>query len=369
MKTKLLVIEDTESIREEMAAILDFEGYEVLTAANGRAGVDLASTAIPDLVISDIMMPELDGRGVLKALRENPATAAIPVLFLTACASREDMRAGMDLGADDYLTKPFNAPTLLKALRTRLAKKAAITDGVERALHGRFVQTMPHEFRTALHGILGFGRLIEQEGSTLRPEELRTMAGCIVSSGERLERTVQNFLLCSRLASTPQNQVVSGTVADPATALSTSLRTKAAREKRVDDLTVSLAPAGLPIPESDLEKIVNEIVDNAFKFSKLTTPISVTGRTVDDKYQFAVTDQGRGMTREQIDSIDAYRQFDRGRYEQQGCGLGLYIARRLTELYGGKLLVESGIGKGTTVRIELPLALPGATLANSTARP
>jgi len=123
MKKKILIIEDNTDIRENVVEILDLAGYEVFEAANGKMGVELAAKKFPDLILCDIMMPELDGYGVLYLLNKNPQTAAIPFIFLTAKAERLDLRKGMEMGADDYLTKPFDDMELLNSIESRLKKK------------------------------------------------------------------------------------------------------------------------------------------------------------------------------------------------------------------------------------------------------
>jgi CheY-like chemotaxis protein len=120
---KALIIEDNDDIREGTAEILDLAGYETLTAKNGKIGVDLAVKHLPDIILCDIMMPELDGYGVLYLLQKNPQTVNIPFIFLTAKAERADMRKGMEMGADDYLTKPFDDVELFNAIESRLKKK------------------------------------------------------------------------------------------------------------------------------------------------------------------------------------------------------------------------------------------------------
>jgi len=120
---KVLIIEDNDDIREGTAEMLDLAGYETYTAKNGKVGVELAVKNIPDLILCDIMMPELDGYGVLYLLQKNPQTAAIPFIFMTAKAERADMRKGMEMGADDYLTKPFDDVELFNAIESRLKKR------------------------------------------------------------------------------------------------------------------------------------------------------------------------------------------------------------------------------------------------------
>src|ERR1044071_612932 len=119
---KILVIEDNADIRENTAEILSLANYSVITAENGKIGVDLANKEKPDLIMCDIMMPELDGYGVLHILSKKPETALIPFIFLTAKTEKTDIRKGMELGADDYLTKPFDDSELLNAIEARLRK-------------------------------------------------------------------------------------------------------------------------------------------------------------------------------------------------------------------------------------------------------
>lgn len=125
MSQKILIIEDNNDIRENVVEILELAGYTVFDADNGKAGVELAVKNLPDVILCDIMMPELDGYGVLYMLNKNPETAAIPFIFLTAKAERIDQRKGMEMGADDYLTKPFDDIELLNAIESRLKKKSA----------------------------------------------------------------------------------------------------------------------------------------------------------------------------------------------------------------------------------------------------
>ncbi|MCC6691410.1 MAG: response regulator [Bacteroidia bacterium] len=133
---KILLIEDNNDMRENTAEILELAGYTVITAKNGKIGVDLAQKEIPDLIICDIMMPELDGYGVLHMLSKNSNTVAIPFVFLTAKTERSDLRKGMEMGADDYVTKPFDDLELLKAVESRLKKSEIIKSEYSKGVQG-----------------------------------------------------------------------------------------------------------------------------------------------------------------------------------------------------------------------------------------
>src|SRR4028119_2356767 len=156
---KILIIEDEETVRSNILELLEIEGFNAIAAENGAIGVQLALFHLPDLIICDVMMPEIDGHGVLTALRQNPVTATIPFIFLTARVDKADLREGMSLGADDYLTKPVRSKELLRAIATRLEKQAAIESFQARKLdelRSNITLSLPHELRTPLNGIIGF---------------------------------------------------------------------------------------------------------------------------------------------------------------------------------------------------------------------
>ncbi len=144
---KILLIEDDKIVRENTAEILELAHYKVATAENGKKGIQQLKEFSPDLILCDIMMPELDGYGVLHILSKEPATAAIPFIFLTAKTEKSEMRKGMNLGADDYLTKPFEETELLNAIETRLKKNEA--------LKKEFAQNLEalHEFLDEARGL------------------------------------------------------------------------------------------------------------------------------------------------------------------------------------------------------------------------
>lgn len=138
---KILLIEDDVTVRENTAELLELSNYEVVTAPDGKKGVDKAKEEIPDIIVCDIMMPELDGYDVLTRLSEDPETNGIPFIFLSAKTEHKDVRRGMDLGADDYLTKPFEEEDLLSAIESRLAK-VEILQSQKKENNGETVQNL-----------------------------------------------------------------------------------------------------------------------------------------------------------------------------------------------------------------------------------
>lgn len=362
--TKILVIEDNETIREEILIWLSLEDYEVIGAENGREGIKMALQQLPDLILSDIMMPEKDGYRVLLELRTQPVTALTPFIFLTAKQEKTDIRHGMELGADDYITKPFGREELLNAIRARLLRRDRLIQQSNQKIHDaryNLLRTLPHELRTPLVGILGIGELLEQDAESVTPDEILEYANMLTSSGRQLYRLVENHLLYAQLeVHAADAQLVvglnEGALEEVASTLRDASATVAKTHDRVRDLHMNIQPGSVNISRKHLAKIAQELVDNAFKFSAPSTPVNVTGQTQNAKYILTVSDQGRGLSPANIARVDAYVQFERSTYEQQGSGLGLTLARRLAELYGGSLSIESTLGVGTTVCVALPRA-------------
>ncbi|TAG94930.1 MAG: hybrid sensor histidine kinase/response regulator [Oscillatoriales cyanobacterium] len=360
---KVLVIEDEEAIRENILDLLEAENFESMGAANGKIGIKMAIAQIPDLILCDMMMPEIDGHGVLKALRSEPITATIPFIFLTAKAEKTDIRLGMELGADDYITKPCTPQELLKAVAIRLEKHKAISRKSQKTLdelRSNISMSLPHELRTPLNAIMGFSELILSEYSILKESEILEMIGYIQLSGHRLYRLIQNFLLYTDLemaATNPERlkEMQNSEFSCVESLLSEKARQQAKQANRLDDLQLNLQNSSVAIDSIKLTKILEELLDNAFKFSSEGTPVFVNSLVENQMFILSVKDQGRGMTADQIAQLEAYMQFDRQLYQQAGLGLGLAIVKRITELHGGNLKIESSPDQETIVSVYLPV--------------
>ena len=175
MMKRILVIDDEEWLREMVRMALNQRGYEVIEAGDGVAGVEVARKQLPDLVLCDVNMEKLDGYGTLSALRNDSTTATIPFILMTGMADNVGMRHGMELGADDYLPKPFSLEGLYGAVEARLKKDKTIKDHAQGALtdlRNNLSMMLPHELRTPLNGIL-FQQVVVT--FFLRRAELRQM--------------------------------------------------------------------------------------------------------------------------------------------------------------------------------------------------
>ncbi|MBD2451448.1 response regulator [Nostoc sp. FACHB-152] len=356
----ILIIEDEPQVRENIQEILQLSDFDTLTAPNGKIGLEIAQAKLPDLIICDIMMPELDGYRVLSALRQNEATVNIPLIFVTAKAERSDFRQGMDFGADDYLTKPFTPEELLNAIAVRLEKQAVIERQSQAKLDElrmNIIHSLPHEINTPLNGILGMSELLIENPDMKEDIEI---VESIHISANRLHRLAQRFLLYSNLeliARDPQkicqireklNKCLSKTV------ISNICCNQARAVDRVKDLKLELLESTVQMPEEKLSIIVEELIDNALKFSLPSSEVRVLSKIEDNKFRLDVIDNGQGMTVREIDKIGAFIQFNRKLNEQQGSGLGLAIVQHIVKLHQGEFTVNSTPGQGTIVSVCLP---------------
>lgn len=361
---RILVIEDERSILENVMETLQLEGFDVRGASNGRMGVQVARDYDPNLIICDIMMPELNGYGVLLELRSEKKTANIPFMFLTAKADRSDMRRGMEMGADDYLMKPFTMSELLAAVDARLGRHESITREYETKLENlreNIIRALPHELRTPLTGIIGYSEMLMMDFESIERDHVYTMVEAIHKSGLRLHRLIENYLVYAQaeLMMTDPKRVDAARNARPIVTQKTITQIamqKAASVGRDNDLHLDVGEAAVRVYPDSLDKIIEELVDNAFKFSEAGSRVEVQAQPEGSFLAISIRDYGRGIEPHQLSSIGAYMQFERALYEQQGLGLGLIIARRLAELHGGQLTIDSRPGAGTTVYVRLPLA-------------
>jgi two-component system sensor histidine kinase/response regulator len=359
---KILVIDDEEWLREMVNLALRQRGYNVVEAENGAVGVDKARKELPDLILCDVNMEKMDGYLTLSSLRSDPMTAAVPFILMTGLADNAGMRHGMELGADDYLPKPFTIDALYAAVEARLKKAQTMRQEAERRLadlRDAISMALPHELRTPLNGIIAYGEIFKMDAATLQPNEIAEMGQVICESGHRLERLVENFLIYAQLElfSTDPSKITalrSKQTLAPTKVITEHARRQAEQIGRALDLHLELKDMLVPMSEDYLGKITDELVQNGFKFSSSGRRVRVELAETPEAIVLTVNDLGRGFSTDQIVKVGAYMQFDRKMHEQQGLGLGLSIARRLTELHGGTLAIQSEKGEGTTIQVQLP---------------
>lgn len=351
---KILIIEDEATVRAGIADLLKEEGYKIFEAENGRAGVDTAKKILPDLIISDILMPEMNGYEVLDEMQSDKNTSSIPFIFLSAKTEKSDIRTGMNIGADDYLTKPYKADDLLCAVNSRLKKSENLEEKFD-TIYQNIIRSIPHELRTPLVSIIGFSQLIKDSFESLKPEEIVDMNEKINTSGFELLKKIQKFLSFSELEflSVEKNYPNENEnwVKNSAEIIKTAAESIAKTYGRNSDLNVELSESPLNISEEHLKNIIEEIVDNSFKFSEKGTAVAVKSFADENSFYIEITDNGVGMTNDQIKNVGVLRQFDKDVHFQNGLGFGLTIAKKIVDLYQGSFFVESEVENYTKVTL------------------
>lgn len=358
---KILVIEDEQPVRSNILKILGFEKLEAIGAENGETGVALAKEHLPDLIICDIMMPGLDGYEVRNALFQSPDTAMIPFVFLTAKSDKVDVRLGMNLGADDYLTKPFTRDELLEAVFVRLDKQAARHRQMQEKMdkfRGHITTSLPTELLVPLKQIQSFLETQVKADTPSNPTN-SSNARAAYAASQHLERQLQNFLLYALLETTVQDPEKAEMLRGCCTTQAKNILIETAQEiakqyGREADLKLDLQEAKITMLEANFAKIAEELIDNAFKFSSAGTTVLIKGGVAQDQFVLDIFDQGAGLTQVQISELGAYVQFGAKLNGRGGTGLGLSIAKCLVELHEGQLRIESIPAAWTTARVVLP---------------
>jgi two-component system, sensor histidine kinase and response regulator len=363
--SKILVIDDESWLREMIRLALEQHGFEVIEAENGAEGISEAREHLPDLILCDVNMDRAGaGYNTLSKLREDPVTAAIPFILMTGMADAAGMRHGMELGADDYLPKPFKVDELYATVDARLRKVQSVRAEAEKKLsqlRNQITLMLPHEMRTPLNGIISNAELLATSADTLNPTDIAEMGRDISQSGFRLERLIENFLVYAQIQIVAADPQTIAALRDartnrPSLIVQSTATDMAERAGRLHELVVTAIDKPMAIAEDYFKKIVAELVQNAFKFSEPGTTVRVQLTAANHDLELSVRDEGRGFSPEQMQQIDAYLQFDRKMQDVEGLGLGLAIARKLTELHGGTLQIESTLGIGSEIIVRLPIA-------------
>jgi len=355
---RVLIIEDDAVARRQLVQLFRFEDFEVSEAESGEAGIAAASKAAPpDLVVCDIMMPGTDGFGVLEALRNRTETALTPFIFLTAKAGGQDVRLGMNQGADDYITKPFDPDALLASARQRLGRRQVqLAEADRRATDTGMAAAaaLPREMEGCLAHLESLSdalaarfdgdRQVNQIGESLKTEvdRLRSLSRRLRLYGELPSLYARRFSTASAIARCPVQAAV-----DAAHAAAT-------RWSRARDLEISAAEAAVPLPFEVIDIIAAELVDNASKFSPGSTPIVIEILLDQGCWKMAVADRGLGMNPQQIRGVGAFKQFWNGSERPGGLGIGLVLVQTLVRLHGGEVQIESEPGEGTRVTVMVP---------------
>ena len=418
---RILVVEDSRTQAEELKLILEFSGHQVEVAENGEAGFQQFTPGRFDLVISDILMPVMNGYDLCRALKSQPATRNVPVILLTSLASPSDILRGLEAGADNYCTKPFDSDALVQRVDLMLANfpvepGAPRREPVEITAFGmtfriesdrgkilrllvsslqdtmatnakleqsrtelevqnsklaalnneknRFIGMASHDLRNPLGVIMGYSEFLLDPDMQFGEAEKRDMLQTIASTSQFMLRLVEDLLNVAHIESGQLNLEQRPIDVVQLVRANAMLNQVLAQAKRT---TISVH-ADLPSREvwldrAKIEQVLNNLVTNAVKYSPPGSTVDVHVGEGGGEVTISVTDRGPGIPEGERGKL--FQPFQRTSVKTTGgessTGLGLLIARRIVEGHGGRIWVDSEVGRGSTFAFTLPLvtAPPG----------
>jgi two-component system, sensor histidine kinase and response regulator len=333
MKTKILLVEDELELQENIAELLSLSNFDVLVASHGKEALQLLSTQKVDVVISDIMMPEMDGFELLKAFREKEYWLETPFIFLTAKMDHADQRRGMEEGAEDFLVKPVKTKELLSSIAIVLEKKKARNQAKLTELKDIFGQQRNiffHEMSTPLYGVIAALELLYEHGKSLSDEDFKLFTFNALEASRRLDASLIKLRKFQSLDKIQKRLVdIPSMHAFLNEFFQKKCKYSGVQFHVIDDFSVQFTV-------NHLEEIVDFLLENALKFSPIGEPILVS---LEDQVIRIKNSQQAFKSPQQFE-VQPFLQHERESQEQQGLGLGSYLAFQLGRINDAVLEFE-----------------------------
>jgi len=377
-KPRILLADDNADIREYVGRLLLSQNYEVETVRDGEAALQRLQDDPPDLVLADVMMPRLDGFGLLAAIRSDERTRLIPVLMLSARAGEESKIEGLEAGADDYLIKPFSARELLARVEAHLNLRRVRREAAQERelllkseqdaraaaedanrLKDEFLATLSHELRNPLNVLLGYSQILLKQPEVSQSDSLRQIAETLIRNAKSQSQLVNDLLDLSRLqmgkVSLGLGPVWLSTMIENAIE---TVRAEAAAKQITIDLELGDEKLLVSGDALRLQQVAWNLLNNAMKFTPAGGAIKIGVMPSDNFAVLTVEDTGQGIDAAFLPHVfDMFRQADAGPTRRHaGMGIGLALVKQLVELHEGSVEARSGgPGKGAQFIIRLPL--------------
>lgn len=359
----ILVVDDNPLMRNVLRGLLVANGYGVVEAVHGQEAADLIKRRPIDLIICDIMMPKMGGFELHQLVRDDPEANHIPFVFLSALDHQDEVRHGKELGADDYLCKPFEPRDLLAVIRGKVSRWKRLNSQANSRFEGyqrKVIQTLSHEFRTPLVAINTGMELLLNYRDSLGTDRAKRLLEAVQRGGVRLEKLVGDFMTLQQLEA--------GVMKSTFDACAELLPVGHLLQKHGDIRDEELVTEGFSIVRTDhsngakirgveayLIDCMDRLVSNAAKFSQGRKEIEIHVRLADREVWFDIKDRGIGIDLSRIrEAIQPFGQINRGKLEQQGGGLGLSIAHHYALIHHARL--EFGVREdgGSIVSLVVP---------------
>ncbi len=371
-KALVLVVDDIPRNLQVLSTILDNEGFDITFASNGKQAIEVANSAMPDLILLDVMMPEMSGFEACQILKSMDKTKHIPIIFITGRSDTESIVEGFQAGAVDYVTKPFNTVEMISRIKTHLELKLSkdkILESnkkldryrfeLEQVIQSKdkFFSIIAHDLRGPFSGFIGLTSMLIEDYEELNKEEIITISNSMNSSAKQLYELLENLLEWSR---SQMGKIEYNPINIDLSSISVkvlSLIEANAKEKNITLLNTVLENTYVFADSNMLNTILRNLISNAIKFTELNGTITLSAEVNDNICLVSVSDTGIGMTEEAISKIFKIdtKYTTLGTNNERGTGLGLVLCKELIENQGGTINVSSTLGKGTTFTISLPI--------------
>ncbi len=363
MKKQILIVEDEYDCAELLRYNLQKENYETVIARSGEEAISAAQLHTPAVVLLDIMLPELNGWEVCRILRESSKGKSLPIIMLTALSDEEARIKGLSLGADDYLSKPYSLKELLLKVRKLIDKEQTINQLKSREQEqDTALRYMVHELKNSLSTIGGFSSV------ALRKDHANKYLKTINIAAVHAESLLNDASLLSRLEKGGEwlsrekvdiNALVEETI---------DFFHDTAKQSNIEIIAVNSTTSAVQGNSIAVRQVLINLVSNAVKYNRAGGKVWVSFDDRNGWVDISITDEGQGMPPAEL--VRIFEKFYRaaGSERQKGAGLGLYIVKQLTEAMGGKVMVASQPGTGSTFTVSFPktdavAACPGQDVA------
>jgi len=368
ISSRILVVDDITKNLQVVGTVLRNQGYKVMAAASGAEALKCVRTQLPDLILLDLMMPEMDGLEVCRRLKSDSTTSQVPVIFLTASNEMEHLVNGFGVGAVDYVTKPFNPPELLARVRTHLELKHARERLREmNEEKNEFMGIAAHDLRNPLGAITGYAEILIEEMESLQPSvpepgaravrEAGECAGRIRETSRRMAEMVQNLLDANRIErGEMQLNLALLDLSQTVAAVLETQRPRAVAKQQTLHWQNEAGAVSVLADATVLTQVIENLVSNAVKYSPAGKNIFVRLRRLQEGTLCEVQDEGPGLSAE--DQKKLFGKFARLSSKPTGgensTGLGLSIVKKMVEAMNGRVWCESELGRGATFIVEFP---------------
>ncbi|MBT5902605.1 MAG: response regulator [Opitutaceae bacterium] len=343
----ILIIDDEKELCAILEDLFSSEGFRVLTAHDGDQGVRIARAQHPDVILSDIRMPGINGHEAVIEFRKIPALTATPIILFTANADLEDMRKGMDAGADDYLSKPVELDDILKTVNKHLGRSAARREETRKELVAQRANTgamLPIDLVDPLHEIIGCASVLQSDAKLMTEVEISEFSRNIIHGAETLNQRFENFILFSRIQSgalviNPPRMV------DLSELVTTTAQQVAGRHHRINTLRLDIEASTAAVSVELLSKALGEIIDNACRYSLSSEPIDVALHATETAFEIIIQDYGMGIGQDQLERLES---------ETITRGCGMLLSRKLTEAMNGSWDLGNRPKHGAKITLRFP---------------